>query len=263
MSAKKQFLILCLFALFLMWLLWKSVSADALLECVVWTLIACILIASILLYGFTKDDEFLGFFKPSPWKLVISCVGIGFVIYSWIPDYDALQAPSYRPPSRESLYPISGKLVIYDKYYGIDIGNKIIAIECAITKRKYIRGELGRARQACFPENTQDYLGKEVKAYLSNPVDNTEYLYEIYELKSGYNIIVDYGKITSMQVEGFKITRETVLEDAMERGGLASLLILPPLFMWISGMAWNSWRRKRGKLQCAGNSGTARGHEGQ
>lgn len=252
MSARKQIFILLLAMIAILWLAWKLASAESLFECVIWTMITCVLLAIVFTYRSLKDQGNSSPSKPARWKVFLSFIGIIIVIYSWIPDFSTLDIPYYQTPKRVDLHPVSGKLVLYNNSYGLDLGERKIALQCPPTVRKRSgRRSVGKspASEPCFPNNIEAYLGRIAESYLLKPLDKSNYTYVFYELKIGHEVLVSYDVISLKQAEAFKKTRETVVEDTKDSGIAASLFIVSPILMWIFEMAWSLWRRRAASSQ--------------
>jgi len=252
MSARKQIFILFLAMIAILWLAWKVASADSLLECMIWTVIQCVLLSIVFTCGSLKDQVNSSPSRPARWKILLSFIGIIIVIYSWIPDFSTLDTPYYQTPKREDLHPVSGKLVLYNNSYGIDLGERKIALQCPPTVRERRgRRSVGKspASEPCFPNNIEAYLGRVAESYLLKPLDKSNYTYDFYELKIGHEVLVSYDVISSKQGKAFKKTRETVIQDTMNYGVAASLFILSPILMWIFEMVWSLWRRRAASSQ--------------
>lgn len=236
----------------MLWLAWKVASAESLFECMIWAMIPSVLLAIVFTYKSLKDKGNSSPSKPARWKVILSFIGVAVVIYSWIPDFSALHIPYYQTPKRVDLHPVSGRLVLYNNSYGIDLGERKIALQCPPTVRERRgRRSMGKspASEPCFPNNIESYLGRVAEADLLKPLDKSNYTYDFYELKIGHEVLVSYDIISLKQAEAFKKTRETVVEDTKDIGVAASLFIMSPILTWIFEMVWSLWRHRAASSQ--------------
>ena len=250
------------FLVILLWMIGKIQDASSVLEGLIWSLILFIPYSALITYAYVQKQKSSEFVRPARWKVILSSVGLIVFILSWIPDYDKIGVPYHQTPKREDLHIISGDLVLYDNYYGIDIGERKISLRCPVTSRSS-GGRLGRrgsgagsGQWVCFPKNIESYLGSVVEVHLLNPLEKEEYKYDFYELKSGNDILVSYDVIASKRVVAFKRTTETIVEDTVYRGFFTSTYVLFPILLWIFGVFWK-WRRSK-KFPSQGEGASSR-----
>lgn len=246
MSGKNGLIIIVTITFVWYFLMSMVIFSDSFIGSFLWAMVFCAFTSLMFLYALVKGKSGIVFFRPAPWKFLVSFVGLAIVTYSWTPDFSSLDVPYYQTPRQEDLHLVSGKLTLYNNSYGVDIGGRTIAIECPPTVLRGRRGRMARrsAYDSCFPENIESHLGKVVGAYLLKPLDKSEYRYDFYELKSGDDVLVSYDVIALKQQKAFAKTRVSVVRDTVGNGLRVSMFILCPILMWFLGMCWYLLRRK-------------------
>lgn len=160
--------------------------------------------------------------------------------WEWLSNH---YGPAWQPVEREELYSVSGQLQVRYGNYAIITPARPVLLNCY----RYSSSRGPNLEQDCLPDNVQNYVGRQVKVLLPQPLEN-QYQVTFYEITSGNDVLFSYDRISKHQVERDKRrrTRSTLTPAVM-----TVCCISPLVIVWVC----YARARKRHRLSDQNGSG--------